>query len=75
MKKFILTLLAGGACCTLLAADFWQNKKFTEWDEKEVKKVLQDSPCWPERSSCKSDARPIFPTSIRGADRWRLDSR
>jgi hypothetical protein len=44
MKKFILILLATGACCALLAADFWQTKKFTEWDEKEVGKILKDSP-------------------------------
>ena len=44
MKKFILMLLATGACCALLAADFWQTKKFTEWDEKEVAKILKDSP-------------------------------
>jgi hypothetical protein len=42
MNKLIL--LAAGACGVLLAADFWQTKKFTEWDEKEVKKILQDSP-------------------------------
>lgn len=36
--------MAAGACCALWAADFWQTKKFTEWDEKEVKKILQDSP-------------------------------
>jgi hypothetical protein len=44
MTKLILSMIAAGACCALLAADFWQNKKFTEWDEKEVKKMLQDSP-------------------------------
>jgi hypothetical protein len=56
MRKFMLTLLAGGACCALFAADFWQTKKFTEWDEKEVKKILQDSP-W-----CRS-----FSVEVKGA--------
>ena len=44
MKKLILILLAAGACCALWAADFWQSKKFTEWNQKEVQKILQDSP-------------------------------
>jgi hypothetical protein len=44
MKRIIPILLAAGAYCALFAADFWQTKKFTEWDEKEVKKILQDSP-------------------------------
>ena len=46
MKKrtLVLSLLFAGGICTLLAADFWQTKKFTEWDEKEVQKVLNASP-------------------------------
>ena len=28
----------------LTAADFWQTKKFTEWSDKEVEKMLKDSP-------------------------------
>jgi len=35
-----LSLAVGG----LLAADFWQKKKFTEWDQQEVAKMLNDSP-------------------------------
>jgi hypothetical protein len=46
MKNYVLgsfvalSLAVGG----LLAADFWEKKKFTEWDEKEVAKMLNDSP-------------------------------
>jgi hypothetical protein len=44
MKRLALIFLAAGACCALGAADFWQTKKFTEWDQKEVVKILKDSP-------------------------------
>ena len=46
MKGRILavSLVAAVGACTLLAADFWETKKFTEWNEKEVKKMLESSP-------------------------------
>jgi hypothetical protein len=46
MKNWILAVsfLFAGGVCALLAADFWQTKKFTEWNEKEVQKILSDSP-------------------------------
>jgi hypothetical protein len=34
----------------LLAADFWKTKKFTEWNDKEVQKMLEDSP-WAHKDS------------------------
>jgi hypothetical protein len=46
MKKrsfFVCLLLALGVTA-LLAADFWKTKKFTEWNDKEVQKMLNDSP-------------------------------
>jgi hypothetical protein len=38
---FVALSLAVG---TLFAADFWEKKKFTEWDQKEVARMLSDSP-------------------------------
>ena len=32
------------ACAALVAADFWEEKDFTAWSEKEVEKMLTDSP-------------------------------
>jgi hypothetical protein len=32
------------------AADFWQTKSFTDWDQKEVQKILTDSP-WAKKVS------------------------
>ena len=42
MKHWITsTLLFAG---TLLGADFWQNKKPSEWTEKEARKIIENSP-------------------------------
>ena len=32
------------ACAALMAADFWEEKDFTAWSDKEVEKMLTDSP-------------------------------
>jgi hypothetical protein len=40
-----LTLVFGSiAVLTVLAKDFWADKPFTTWNEKEVRKILSDSP-------------------------------
>ena len=46
MRKRALAILVmvGLAAVALLAADFWKTKKFTEWTDKEVQKLLKDSP-------------------------------
>ena len=36
------------ACAALVAADFWEDKEFTEWSDREVQKMLTDSP-WAKR--------------------------
>lgn len=43
MNKIIWILAVLGAW-TLSAADFWQTKKFPDWSDKEVEKILKDSP-------------------------------
>jgi hypothetical protein len=52
MKKWLLavSLIVAGGLYTLLAADFWQTKKYTDWSEKEVLKILSDSP-WAAKAS------------------------
>ncbi len=44
MKKiaFLVVLTAAGAA--LLAADFWVEKPFTEWSQKEANRLISDSP-------------------------------
>ena len=48
MKKLTLLLFAGALA--LWAADFWQTKPFTNWDQKEAQKILTDSP-WAHKVS------------------------
>ena len=42
LKKLPVLLLLCALC--VWAADFWTTKPFTEWNEKEVQKLLTDSP-------------------------------
>jgi len=47
MIKLPLPAIPVAACMFavhLLAADFWQTKPFTEWNDKDVQKLLQSSP-------------------------------
>ena len=32
------------ACAALVAADFWEDKEFTDWSDRDVQKMLSDSP-------------------------------
>lgn len=46
MNRRFMSLMAG---CVLvsgfaLAAEFWERKEFTEWTDKEIRKILTDSP-------------------------------
>ncbi len=42
MKKLAVSAIFFAAC--LWAADFWQSKPFTDWSDKDVKKMLDSSP-------------------------------
>jgi hypothetical protein len=65
MKKIaiFLTLVFGAALC---AADFWQSKPFTEWSDKDVNRMVSDSP-WAHRVSVPTGSAPpaIGPTGDR----------
>jgi hypothetical protein len=53
MKKLVLLAYPVAACTfavSLLAADFWQAKPFTDWNDKDVQKMLQSSP-WAKQFS------------------------
>jgi hypothetical protein len=42
--KFCAVAVAALALMPLGAADFWQEKKFSEWSEKQARRILDDSP-------------------------------
>jgi hypothetical protein len=45
MKKLLLLcMVLIGTSAAVIAADFWEKKEYSEWSEKEVRKVLFDSP-------------------------------
>jgi len=46
MRRLILSVLVmlGFTAAAALAGEFWEQKKFSEWTEKEVRKMLSDSP-------------------------------
>ena len=46
LKKLSMLLLLCALC--MWAADFWTTKPFTEWSDKEVAKILSNSP-WAEK--------------------------
>ena len=48
-------VVAGAA---LVAADFWETKHFTTWSDKEVEKMLGDSP-WSREVTVPSGACPV----------------
>ena len=48
-RTFLATFLVLGlGAATLYAADFWENKEFTGWSDKEVQKMVNNSP-WARR--------------------------
>jgi len=54
MKK--LTLLLFTSALALWAADFWQAKPFANWDQKDIQKILTDSP-WAKKVSVAMPGR------------------
>jgi hypothetical protein len=66
----ILALILAGAGATLLcAADFWQTKKYSEWNEKEVHKILSDSPWSHPVEILLSQGSSLLPGSAGGGGR------
>jgi hypothetical protein len=59
LKKLALTLpLLLSFAVYLLAADFWDTKPYTEWTDKEIQKVLEDSP-WADRINVRTGQKGV----------------
>jgi len=66
MKKLAALLLL--AAFTLWAADFWTAKPYTDWNEKDIAKMLSDSP-WAHKVTVEITAGPGGgPGGPRGGD-------
>jgi hypothetical protein len=71
MKKAAVSLVLFALC--LGAADFWQSKSYTDWNEKELDKVMNNSP-WARSISLSmpggtpggADPKPVSEGSGRG---------
>lgn len=65
ISRRVFILAAGGA--PLVAADFWEKKKFPDWSEEEIRQMLGDSP-WakPLAASIRVDKPPD-----RGPVTWK----
>jgi hypothetical protein len=46
---------------TLWAADFWDSKPFTDWSDKEVRRVMTNSPWARQTNTAMTNARPSLP--------------
>ncbi len=59
MKRILAAAFA--VSILLPAADFWTNKEFTEWSDKDIQKILNDSP-WAKKVSVNLDgpAAPVM---------------
>lgn len=62
--KYHLALLASGAL-VLMAADVWNSKPYTDWNEKDLQKIMTDSP-WAKKTSVMGTEGPAPPV-IGGA--------
>jgi hypothetical protein len=73
MRKCWLAVLItlGLGAIALTAADFWQSKKFTEWSDKEVQKILRDSP-WARPGEVRLEGMGGGGTQVGSATRGRI---
>ncbi len=64
-RRFMATsIVCVLACAVLAAADFWEEKEFTAWSDRDVEKMMTDSP-WAKRLTVRFP-RPPRESSGRG---------
>lgn len=68
-KLSVLALPVAACMCavSLLSADFWQSKPYTEWNDKDVQKLLQSSP-WAKPVSVAVSGGAAGPANVSGLD-------
>ena len=63
MKKLATLLLLAAIC--VWAADFWTAKSYTDWNDKDIQKMLNDSP-WAHKMTVELGGGPGGPGGGRG---------
>lgn len=63
-KLSSILLLLCAVSFLLLAANFWDTKPYTEWTDKEIEKLIQDSP-WGDRMAVRTGERGVV-ASVEG---------
>ena len=53
------------ACAVVAAADFWEEKKFTAWSDKDVEKMMSNSP-WAKRLTVRFPRPPRESAGVGG---------
>ena len=47
-RSFVISIVWLTACAVLTAAEFWEEKEFTDWSDREVQRLMTNSP-WAKR--------------------------
>lgn len=66
MTKLRILILAGAGAAVLWGADFWETKPYTQWSEKEVAKILGDSP-WSKTATTVVDMNKVKELAAKSA--------
>ena len=72
-RRYIaISLVWLAACAVLAAADFWEEEEFTAWSDREVQRMMSNSP-WAKRITVAFPRPPraAVDDSVRGAQRGR----
>ena len=72
-RRYIaLSIVLLAACAVLTAADFWEEKELTDWSDRDVGRMMSNSP-WAKRITVvfPRPPRTAIDDSVRGAQRGR----
>ena len=71
-RYFALSIVLLAACAVATAADFWEEKALTDWSDRDVRRMMSNSP-WAKRITVVFPRAPrtAIDDSVRGAQRGR----